>query len=310
MLETSADAAELAHGALDVADTPAAARDDHHAALLGQPERAPGLQRTAGLQELGGDQRRHQTRGALARDPLDGGHRLAVHDEVHVDPGLRPEEEARQVGDRGDGGTAHRAGAAQPREHHGDGGVGGDDHVGVVLGDAARQRAGAEQAQLPARQPAHGGHVLEQPVDQRVAPGQEAQLHAVAVLDDLAQHAPHRGKAVDHRDLGGLGGVFDLLGQRAGSRGVPLADVGREDQDTAGPAVVGCLFLMSHIASAPSSRRRGWRSRPKADEPGPSFFSRTRSKAYRQKRSTRGLAGGGAQEKHNLNLRREGHTSS
>ena len=211
---------------------------------------------------------------------------------MHVNPRLRPEEQAGEVGDRGHGGAAHRAGAAQPREHHRDGGIGGDDHVGLVLGDAARQRAGAEQAQLPARQPADGGHVLEQPVDQRVAPGQEAQLHAVAVLDDLAQHTPHRGEAVDHRDLGRLGGAFDLLGQRAGSRGVPLADFGREDQDTAGPTVVGCLFCMSHVASAPSCR------------------CTTRSKAYREKRSTRRPAGSGAQEKHNLNLRRQGRTSS
>ncbi len=130
-------------------------------------------------------------------------------------------------------GQAHGAGAAQPREHDGDRGVGRDDHVGLVLGDAARERPGAEQAQLPAGQPADGGHALQQPVDERVAPRQEAQLYAVTVLDDLAQHAPHRGEAVDHLDLGLLGGGFDLLGQRTGRGGVALADVGGEDQDTA-----------------------------------------------------------------------------
>ena len=35
--------AELAHGALDVAHPPASAGDDHHAARLGEPERAPRL---------------------------------------------------------------------------------------------------------------------------------------------------------------------------------------------------------------------------------------------------------------------------
>jgi hypothetical protein len=225
--------AELAHGALDVAHPPAAAGDDDHAALRRQPERAPRLQRAARLQELGGDQRTHEARGALPGDALDRGHRLAVHHEVHVDPGLRPEEETRQVGDRGHGGAAHGAGAAQPREHDGDRGVGRDDHVGFVLGDAARERPGAEQAQLPAGEPADGGHALQQPVDERVAPRQEAQLHAVAVLHDLAQHAPHRGEAVDHRDLGLLGGGFDLLGQRARGGRMALADVGRQNQHAA-----------------------------------------------------------------------------
>ena len=102
--------------------------------------------------------------------------------------------------------------AAQPREHDGDRRVGRDDDVGVVLGDRARERARAERAQQrAARAQRIGQHVLEQPVDDRVAPGDEAQLHAVAVLDDRAQHAPHRGEAVDHRDLGALGRALDLL---------------------------------------------------------------------------------------------------
>ena len=40
MLLTSGTLDELAHGAGDVPHPPASARDDHHAALLGQPERA------------------------------------------------------------------------------------------------------------------------------------------------------------------------------------------------------------------------------------------------------------------------------
>jgi hypothetical protein len=102
--------------------------------------------------------------------------------------------------------------------------------VRVVLGDATRERTRAEQAKLQAGQPANGRDVLEQPVHERVAPGQEAQLHAIAVLHDLAQHAPHRGEAVDHDHLGVLLGGVDLLGERARRSGVALTDVGREDQ--------------------------------------------------------------------------------
>ncbi len=144
-------------------------------------------------------------------DALDRAHRLAVHHQVHVDARLGPEEQAGQVGDRRDRRAVHLAGPAQPREHDRHGGVGGDDHVGVVLGDRSRQRPRAEQAQQPAREGPDGQHVLEQPVDDRVGPREEAQLHAVAVLDDRAQHAAHRGEAVDHRDLGGCGRGLDLL---------------------------------------------------------------------------------------------------
>ena len=61
-----------------------------------------------------------------------------------------------------------------------------------------------KQAQQPAREHADGQHVLEQPVDERVGPREEAQLHAVAVLDDRPQHGAHRGEAVDDGDLGVL----------------------------------------------------------------------------------------------------------
>ncbi len=167
---------------------------------------------------------------ALAGDALDRGHRLAVHDEVHVDPRLRPEEQAGQVGDRRDRGARDLAAPAQPREHDGHGGVGRDDDVGVVFADRARERARAERAEQPSRGPAHGQHVLQQPVDDRVAPRHHTQLHAVAVLDDRAQQPPHRVEPVDHRHLGALGRGFDLLRHRAGRRGMALADVGGQDE--------------------------------------------------------------------------------
>ena len=233
MLADLRQLAELAHGALDVPHPPAAAGDDHHAALLGQAERAPSLQRTARPEEIGRDQRAHEAHAALPGDPLDRRHRLAVHHQVHVDPGLRPEEQARQVGDRRHRGAVDHFGAPQPREHDRDRRVGGDDHVGVVFGDAPRQRARAQQPQQPARKPANRRDVLEQPVDERVRPRHQAQLHAIAVLDHGPQHPSHRREAVDDRDLGLLGRVLDLIGQRPRGRGMTLADVGGQDQDAA-----------------------------------------------------------------------------
>ncbi len=245
---------ELAHRARDVADAPAAAGDDDHPAVLGQPELAPRVGRAARLQELSGDQRLDEAHAALARDPLDRRHRLAVHDEVHVDARLRPEEEAGQVGDRRDGRGFDFAAPAQARQHDRDGRVGRDDHIRVVLGDRPCERPRAEQAQQPACHETHRQDVLEHPVDDRVGPREELQLHAIAVLDDGLQHAPHRPQAVDHRHLGRLGRGLDLLGQRACGGCMALADVRREDQHTARAVRIGNL-AQSAFASMASHQR-------------------------------------------------------
>ena len=154
----------------------------------------------------------HQLDAAAPGDALDRGHRLAVHHQVHVDARLRPEEQPGQIGDRGDRRAADLAPAAQMGEHDGDGRIGGDDHVGLVHGDRARERARAEQRTAACgRSTRIGSDVLEQPVDDRVGPGEEAQLHPVAVLDDRPQQRAHRGEPVDHRHLGVLRRVLDLL---------------------------------------------------------------------------------------------------
>jgi len=88
------DRSDLAYGALDVPDAPAAAGDYDHMAILGQGEHLAGLGLGALVEELGGDQGPHQARASLAGDALYGPHRLAVHDEVGVDAGLGPEEQA------------------------------------------------------------------------------------------------------------------------------------------------------------------------------------------------------------------------
>ena len=158
-------------------------------------------------------------------------HRLAVHHEVHVDPGLGPEEQAGEVGDRGDRRARHLAAAAQAREHDGDRRVGGDDHVGLVFGDRARQRARAEagtaagartsgrarRARAASRRPCRSrGRTA-------AARGSRPRRPGAA--------AAHRGEPVDDGHLGRLRGGLDLLAQRACGRGVALADVGGEDQD-------------------------------------------------------------------------------
>ncbi len=235
--------------------------------VLGQPELAPRLGRAARLEELGRDQRAHEPHAALAGDALDRRHRLAVHDEVHVDPGLRPEEQARQVGDRRDRRAGDLAAPPQPRQHDRHRRICGDDDVGFVFADRAGERARAERAEQPPRHPAHRQHVLEQPVDDRVAPRHHAELDAVSVLDHRAQHAAHRVESVDHRHLGLFGRGLDLLRHRAGRRGVPLADVGGQDQHAlravllAEQAKVALAFVPSHHRNCTPHRGLGYSAR-------------------------------------------------
>ena len=129
--------------------------------------------------------------------------------------------------------------APQPRQHDRDRRVGRDDHVGVVLGDRARQRTRAEQAQQPPRERANGQHVLEQPVDDRVGPREEAQLHAVAVLDHRPQQRPIAASPSMTVTSACCSDASICAGQRPRGRGVALADVGREDQHATWAGGVG-----------------------------------------------------------------------
>ncbi len=230
----------------------------------GRLERLTRLHLRALVEELGGDQRAHELGAAAPGDALDRAHRLAVHDQVGVDPRLGPEEQAGEIGDRGDRRAVHLLRAAQAREHDRHRGICGDDDVGLVLGYAPGQRARAEQAQQLARQHSHRGDGLQQPVDHRVGPREEAQLHAIAVLDDRLQQRAHRRKPVDHRHLGGLGSALDLSGERACGCGVALADVGREDQHALGPGAPArcrCAVAAWHTVQALPAR---WTERPRS----------------------------------------------
>ena len=106
------DRVQLGDGALEVADAPAASRDDHDAAVRGQPERGAGSAALAWRQELRGDQRRDDLGAAVARDPLDVANGLLVHHEVSVDAALSPEEQTGHVRDRRDGRGCRAAGGA------------------------------------------------------------------------------------------------------------------------------------------------------------------------------------------------------
>jgi hypothetical protein len=103
----------------------------------------------------------------------------------------------------------------------------------LVALDLARERTRAEQVEHPAHQPAHGPDVLQDPVEDRVRPRHEAQLHAIAVLDDQPQQMAHGLEAIDHGHLGGCRVGVELFGKRTSGRCVPLADVGGQDQDAA-----------------------------------------------------------------------------
>ena len=153
--------------------------------------------------------------------------RLAVHDHVHVDARLRPEEQTGQVGDRCDRRARDLAGAPQPRQHDRDGRISRDDHVGIVLGDRARERTRAQPAEQARGDRADRPHVVEQAVDERVRPRHEAQLHAVAVLDDRsAARGPSLPARRSRSPASRLGRVVQLRGERARGRRMALSHIG------------------------------------------------------------------------------------
>ena len=224
------DRRQLRDGALEVADAPAAAGDDDHAPVGGQSQRGARSAALARLQELGGDQRAHDLRAAAPGDPLDVVHGLLVHHEVRVDTALRPEEEPGHVGDRRHRRHIEQAPAAQVAEDDGDRRIGRHDDVRVAGEDRAPQRRRAEPAEHLLGDQAHRREVLEHPVVGRVGARRDAQLRAVPVGDNRAQALTHRREAVDDRDLDRLAAALELLAQGARCRGVPLPDIGGEDQ--------------------------------------------------------------------------------
>jgi hypothetical protein len=96
-----------AHGPVEVTDAPSPAGDEDHRADGREVERAPGVQLRARLEESGGDERTHAAGAAGPRQSGDPLARAAVHHEVEIDPGVRPELEAREVEHGGADRDAH-----------------------------------------------------------------------------------------------------------------------------------------------------------------------------------------------------------
>ena len=99
-------------GPVEVPDAPSAAGDEGHRADGGEVERAPGLRPRARLEEGGRHERTHAARAAGPRQLGDPLARAVVHHEVEIDPGVRPELEAREVEHGGADGDAHEPVAA------------------------------------------------------------------------------------------------------------------------------------------------------------------------------------------------------
>jgi hypothetical protein len=186
----------------------------------------------ARLEEFGCDQRPHDLHAAAAGDPLDVANRRVIHNEMGVDPALRPEEQPRHVGDRRDRRDVEQPPPAQVAEHHGDRRIGRHDDVGVAPEDLAPQRSRAHPAEHLLGGEAHRCEVLEHPVVQGVGARRDAQLGAVAVLDDRTQPLPHRRQPVDDRDLDRLAGGLQLLLQRTRGCRMALSDISGKDQNS------------------------------------------------------------------------------
>ena len=226
----------LAHRALDVADAPAAAGDEHDLGARLQPQGAPRVGRRARLEEL----RRREAvdamhLGVLARDPAHLLDRLGVRDEVEVGARRRPVAQPGEVGDDGADRHVQPPGLAQPPEHLGRVRVRRDDDVRPVRGDQAQQARDA-----PKRT---SSHCVKRRVIAKPAKTQKPTSHSqrkrkkttrAALSRDGRDGAAHRGQAVlrlDH-DVGPLGP--ELVGQPAGRGVVSLTDAGGEDQDAGG----------------------------------------------------------------------------
>ena len=225
----------LAHRALDVADAPAAAGDEHDLGAGLQLEGAPRVGRRARLEELRRREAVHAMHlGVLARDPAHLVDRLRVRHEVQVGARRRPVAQPGQVGDDGADRHVQAPGLAQPPEHLRRVRVRRDDHVRPVGGDQAQQAPTAEPHEQPLREAAGHREAREDPEADVPQPEEAEEDDTRRVVRDGRDGAPHRRQAVlrlDH-DVGPLGP--ELVGQPAGRGVVSLTDAGGEDQDAGG----------------------------------------------------------------------------
>ena len=171
-------------------------------------------------------------------------------------PGCAQKLQPGEVGDRRVAGDVEPALAAQLAEHRGHAGIGRDDQVRVVRADQPHQPAAPERRQQPLGEPARRREVHEQPVLEVEQPRHPAEHERRVLAQHLGQDRPHRGQAVDDRDLGVGVLVVELAGDRAGRQIVALADVGRDDQHLARLASASGSPAGITAASSRSAARR------------------------------------------------------
>ena len=134
-----------------VADAPAASGDSDHGPLSRKPERVASLGTRARREEGGGSRRLGPAHAPGTRDLLHLLGRFRVGDEVQVDPGMGPELQPGEVGDRRVARDLQHPAATHLAEDRRHAGIGRDDHVRIVGADQAHQTALAEQRQQPLR---------------------------------------------------------------------------------------------------------------------------------------------------------------
>jgi hypothetical protein len=205
--------------------TPAAARDDDERPVLGQAESPPRAADVTGLVKPRGDERPHGEGAAPAGASLDPRDGDLVHHDVQVGTPIAPHRVVAEISDRRAEDRVELASAAHPTEGGGQRRMSADDDVGVVTADEPAQTPPSGPVQETAAQPSQRREVVACQIEQVVAPGRPAKLGVVAITDQVSRQAPQAVQSVLTTNLDAGMDPEPIL-QCAGSRNVPLADVG------------------------------------------------------------------------------------
>jgi hypothetical protein len=179
----------LAGRSLEVADRPAAPRDEDHRLIGRQVESAAGGLPRARPQKIRGGRRLGPDGAPRAGYALDLLDRLLVDHRVHVDPGMGPPLKSGEVGDRRHG--RHLEPTAQPElaEQRGHPWIGGYDDIGIVSADGPQQTAGTDERERLLEQAAGWGDPGQERVGQLERPGGHPEEEVGAVPDNKAREA-------------------------------------------------------------------------------------------------------------------------
>ena len=218
----------------EVANAPASARDGDHLALGRQAERAPGVPARPRRQECWRGRRLGPPDAARSGDLLHLLGRLRVGDEVQVDPGMRPEMQPGQIGDRGIAGTSRR-----PVRRSSPSTAVTPGYVETIWSGSwariSRIRPRRPKA-VSSRRASHlvGAKFMNSRYWRSNHQGTHRNMNAEFSRSSLRQDGAHRGQPVDDRDLRVGILVLELARDRSRRQIVPLADVGGDDQDVPG----------------------------------------------------------------------------